>query len=282
MRHWNGGLMVGLYRWLAGLGWAVLVAQGMAVEQLHCPTPISVAFFEFGKQYRTGEDGKAVGVDKDLIEEVSRRSGCQFESRVQSRVRIWRAMEVGSLDMTLSSAATPERERLAWFIPYIADYLNFFIRADLNELDGLAAFEANPALRVAILRGARYSKGYDDFVDRLRLKGRVEDLTTMQAGFAKFRAGRVHGFIAPGSVGKELLREGQLQHQFLPKLWDTEATIVGAIAMSKQRMTETQYQQLSTIIKAIRQDGTFRTILLRHSNESVAANSEMLLKQAGR
>jgi polar amino acid transport system substrate-binding protein len=59
-----------------------------------------------------------VGIDKDLIEEIGRRSGCRFSQESDARARIWIRLAEGSLDMSVSGIPTPERDQFARFIIY--------------------------------------------------------------------------------------------------------------------------------------------------------------------
>src|SRR5690349_6045058 len=80
-----------------------------------CPArPIVVGLYEFGNFYRAG-----AGLDKDMAEELHKRSGCNFSYKVLQRRAIWPAMQSGSVDMTLSAAPTPERTVFAWSEPYM-------------------------------------------------------------------------------------------------------------------------------------------------------------------
>ncbi|MFY7864122.1 MAG: hypothetical protein ACOVRJ_04700, partial [Roseateles sp.] len=51
--------------------------------------PYTLAYYELGALYYRDADGRFAGIDKDVVEELSRRSGCSFKTVRESRVRIW-------------------------------------------------------------------------------------------------------------------------------------------------------------------------------------------------
>ncbi len=71
----------------------------------------SAAFYEHGALYRKEADGNWSGIDKDILDEVAKRSGCRFNTMLDSRIRIWTRLEQGTLDVTVSGIATAERGR---------------------------------------------------------------------------------------------------------------------------------------------------------------------------
>jgi polar amino acid transport system substrate-binding protein len=64
--------------------------------------PFHVAYYEYGAFYFQNAAGAYVGIDPDVLDELSRRTGCRFEGFLDSRVRTWQSMANGTLDMTVS------------------------------------------------------------------------------------------------------------------------------------------------------------------------------------
>ena len=88
-----------------------------SVDKPDCPAPISVGYYDAGVMF---DESTGHGVDRDVIDELAKRSGCQFSHQAYPRVRIWQMIEHDKLDMTVSGIPTPERERFAHFIVYAA------------------------------------------------------------------------------------------------------------------------------------------------------------------
>ena len=76
--------------------------------------PYTVAMYQHGAlYYRSGEQW--AGIDKDIVDELARRTGCELRMTRDSRIRIWTMLKEGTLDMTMSGISTPEREGFARF-----------------------------------------------------------------------------------------------------------------------------------------------------------------------
>ncbi|MDP1357576.1 transporter substrate-binding domain-containing protein, partial [Klebsiella pneumoniae] len=73
--------------------------------------------------------GQGQGVDKDLVDALAQRSGCKLSTVVDSRARIWDQLARGTLEITTSGVATPERERIAEFWPYFRSRNRAVVRA---------------------------------------------------------------------------------------------------------------------------------------------------------
>ena len=57
--------------------------------------PYRLAFYEYGSLYHRGADGQFHGIDKDVVEELARRSGCRFDTVLESRARTWQQLAAG-------------------------------------------------------------------------------------------------------------------------------------------------------------------------------------------
>jgi polar amino acid transport system substrate-binding protein len=93
---------------------------------------LSLACYEMDALYYHAPDGGWAGIDKDVIDELARRTGCRFQTTRESRVRIWSQLARAKLDMSVSGIATPERERFARFIPYFSTRNYVLMRQDLR------------------------------------------------------------------------------------------------------------------------------------------------------
>ncbi|MGZ7234530.1 hypothetical protein ACXWOU_09760, partial [Streptococcus pyogenes] len=76
-------------------------------------------------------DGRGEGIDKDMLEELARRSGCELRVVVESRVRIWEQLRAGTAGLTLSAVPAPERQAYAEFVPYAQGRYHLMLRPDI-------------------------------------------------------------------------------------------------------------------------------------------------------
>ena len=83
-----------------------------AADGPDCSRPYSLALHEHGLLY-AGQTGE--GIDKDVADELARRSGCRIAVSVMPRARIWQLIESGALDFSLSGITNEAREKYASF-----------------------------------------------------------------------------------------------------------------------------------------------------------------------
>ena len=117
------------------LAWTLLltgmteVSANPLAHPMDCgQTPIRVGFVEFGFLYFI-ENGQEKGIDKDIANELAKRSGCAFAPQIIPRARAFAQIEGSQLDMIVTATSSPERERSAWFVPFAATKIYTLIPA---------------------------------------------------------------------------------------------------------------------------------------------------------
>ena len=128
--------------------------------------PYTVAMYEHGAlYYRSGEQW--AGIDKDIVDELARRTGCELRMTRDSRIRIWTMLKDGTLDMTMSGISTPEREGFARFTPYLQSRNMLLLRNEVaRHAATLEQFAAQPELKIAVIKGFRHGATYDACASR--------------------------------------------------------------------------------------------------------------------
>lgn len=239
--------------------------------------PYRVAFYEFGRFYFRDEQGQAGGIDPDLVAELARRSGCRLESELNSRARIWEQLARGQLDITVSGIATPEREQLAEFWPYLRSRNHALMRKSLAaQLPTPAAFLADPQRRVVVVKSFRHGPVLDAWLDQLRAQGRVHEAADFDTALRVYRAGRVDLMLAhPINL---LLSERELQQHSLLD-WAPGDDVLASLVVSRQRVNAADRQRLHAALNAMLADGSVDAILQRHLGERLARGAR--LQQAG-
>lgn len=247
-----------------------------------CPDrAITVAFYEFGALFQAvgGEQGDGFigrGVDVDLLRELRRRSGCRFEGTLMTRARIWSELEAGRLDMTTSGIATPERERLYAFAPYILlKHHAWMLKAHAPVPGGLAGFMADPKLRWGAVRGHRHTPAYDAALDQARGQVRVVEATDDAQLLRLLAEGSVDAVVGHAVV----LRRYAAEHPRKPQLqaldWAPQASVVPeGLVLSRARFNEAEIAWWRALVQELVRDGTLARILRRHVPEEQVA--EML------
>lgn len=230
-----------------------------------------LAFYEHGVLYYQGADGRHTGIDLDVVNEISRRSGCRFDTVLESRVRIWDQLQRGALDLSTSGVATPERLAYAEFYPYI-DTRNFVLmrRDDAKRLGTMERFEADRSRRVVVVKGFKHGASLDAWLDRLRQQQRVVEVGDVETVMRAFLAGRADAMLAT-PLTWALLQQREAGARDIAMLdWAPMDRVTGGLIVSRSQVSEADKQRLRATIQSMRLDGALDTIFRRHVGEDLA------------
>ena len=97
-------------RALALLGPLILSLSAGASGGPDCSRPLSLALHDHGLLY-SADTG--TGIDRDVADELQRRSGCKIHISLLPRARIWQLIETGALDFSLSGISNAQRDKFA-------------------------------------------------------------------------------------------------------------------------------------------------------------------------
>jgi polar amino acid transport system substrate-binding protein len=214
--------------------------------------------------YRSGDQW--AGIDKDIVDELARRTGCALRMTRDSRIRIWTMLKEGTLDMTMSGIATPERETFARFTPYLQSRNMLLVRQDAARQAGtLEQFAALPELKVAVIRGFRHGATYDAWLERLRKQGRVYDTPDYTTLLRLFQYGRVQAILQLSSNVDVLQRDARLRGRFRVLDLAPRENVQGSLVISRL-VGDASATTLERALRAMREDGTVKTIMERHTS----------------
>jgi len=251
--------------WLVGLSMLLMPMAALACG------PYSLAFYEYNALYYRGEDGRWEGLDKDLVDELSRRSGCRFETRLESRVRIWAQMAAGQLDITVSALPTPERERYADMLPYVESQQFVLMRPELaSSLDSMAAFTAAPRRRLLIVRGYAFTPSLQAWIEALRSQGRLIEAPDQPSALRAFKAQRADAMILGANSLAVARRNDRAFAGFAALRYAPQEHTVGALALSRERVSEADRVRLRKVLQEMQRDGSLAVIKRRHLGELAA------------
>lgn len=239
-------------------------AGSLAAERIDCSRPYSLALHEHGLLY-SSQSGE--GIDQDIADELIRRSGCKVNVSLMPRSRIWQLIESGALDFSLSGITNEARDRFAAFAWYFSNKYYLLVRNDAG-VRKLADFEANPALRLGVIRGFRYSPTANRFVDRLDTASRVNYATSLEPLYQVLLDNRVHAMIIE-PFDYPAVQSGRLREQTQILEFDDPSVPHGLI-MSKKALPEGQQQAWRELIDAMRDDGTVERIFGKYFKPELA------------
>lgn len=251
-------------RWLAALLLAGLAAGGPKAAPVECGT-LGLAYYELGALFYRTQDGSFAGIDKDVIEEIARRTGCRFEIAVESRVRIWSQLASGALDMSVSGIATPEREQFARFIPYFSTRNYVLMHKDVPPAaHSMEGFLADQSLLVAVVKSFKHGAAYDAWLAQLRAQKRVYEAADFDSVMRLLAGRRVHAVLALPITFQPFRLRDQMNERTLIKDWAPQERVVHGLIVSRSRVSLANFELLEKTILAMREDGSLDRIFQRH------------------
>ncbi len=233
--------------------------------------PISLAFFDFGLFY-FNKNGQGKGISPDVVDELSKRTGCKIVSNVLPRARTWDDLATGYLDMTVDGIVNQKRTGFGWFIPYnkIKNYA--LVKASLNNVvKSKKDFRDQNKLVFGVVRSFNHGQELEEWLDQMRLEKRVEESVNIGILFNKFMLGRIDAIFAPPVVYRKFLSELNMENKVVIQDWaPSDEGIVASLVLAKSRFSEEDAKDWTRLIMDMRQDGAFKHIFSRYLSEEDA------------
>ena len=235
--------------------------------------PIRLAQYEHGYFYFTNEANQVQGIDKDLVDELAKRSGCKFDIQVMVRARIWADLASGEVDMSTSGIQTPERDRFAWFAHYLRMKNYTLVRRNASHQTNHARdFLAQPNLIFGTVRAYKHGDAQERWLHQLRQAGRVQESADSDSIFKKIKEKRVDAMFAQAPVYRKKILELGLQNEVVIQDWaPQDSGVQHGLILAKSRFSEKQAQQWRNLIDSMRNDGSLKRIFERYLPPNEAA-----------
>lgn len=231
----------------------------------NCGRPYTLALHDHGLLYSAESDK---GIDKDIAEELIRRSGCKVSVSVMPRARIWQLIESGALDFSLSGITNPERERFAAFAWYVSNKYYLLTRKDAN-IRLVADFERNDKLQLGVIRSFRYSANANQMVDRLLASSRVSQAGGLSPLYELLQANKIQGMIIE-PFDYPALDEKKIR-DFTSIVEFNDPAVPHGLIMSKKALPPEEREKWRLLVTAMRTDGSMRRIFERYFRPDLAA-----------
>jgi polar amino acid transport system substrate-binding protein len=230
-----------------------------------CNRPLHVGVVEFGSMYH---DGK--GVDIDLLKELAKRTGCQFDIKITTRAQLWPAIEAGEVDLATNSIATPERAKLARFVTYFGFKNMMVLPSDqVGTTFSLSALVEKVDWRLGLVNGFRYGNYYDYHLKALLGDDRVVFYDTQLALFDGLRHGEVEAILAPSIHYFFYLTPEEQQHFTLVNASPAPPSHSG-LAFSRTQFNAAQVDNWLRVVETMRLDRTLHRFATRHISTAAA------------
>ena len=251
-------------RWMPACVLLLCSLAARAADGPDCSRPYSLALHEHGLLY-AGQTGE--GIDKDVADELARRSGCRIAVSVMPRARIWQLIESGALDFSLSGITNEAREKFASFAWYFSNKYYLLVRKDAGVRTH-ADLVDNPKLQLGVIRSFRYSPTANRLVDRLGAQQRVSYASHLDPLFEILLQNRVQAMIIE-PFDYPTITSGRLREETAILEFDDPPVPHGLI-MSKKSLPPAQQEAWRGVIDAMRRDGTTQRIFEKYFKPDLA------------
>jgi polar amino acid transport system substrate-binding protein len=229
-----------------------------------CSRPLTLALHDHGLLYSPATD---TGIDKDIADELIRRSGCKITVTLIQRARIWQLIESGALDFSLSGITNEARDKFAGFAWYFSNKYYLLVRRDAN-INALEDFAGNPALRLGVIRGFRYSTSANELVDQLSEAQRVTYSSGLDPLYALLQANRIQGMII------EPFDYPAVENNKIRAISNTlefgDDAVPHGLIMSKKTLSAEEQEKWRQLMRAMRADGTVQRIFEKYFSPELA------------
>lgn len=230
-----------------------------------CDRPFTLAMHDHGLLYSQETDS---GIDKDIVSELSQRSGCKINVSLMQRARIWQLIESGALDFSLSGITNAERDRYAAFAWYVSNKYYLLVRKDA-AIATIGDFEHDEKLRLGVIRSFRYGANANQFVDKLQGAGRVSLAGGLSPLYQLLMANRIQGMIIE-PFDYPALEARQIRDVTTIVEFNDPAVPHGLI-MSRKALSPEERDKWRALVNGMRTDGTMRRIFEKYFKPDLAA-----------
>lgn len=230
-----------------------------------CSRTYTLALHDHGLLYSAETD---TGIDKDVADELVRRSGCKVVVSLMPRARIWQLIESGALDFSLSGITNAQRDQFAAFAWYFSNKYYLLVRQDAGART-VAAFEKNDALKLGVIRSFRYSESANRLVDQLQAANRISQAGGLSPLYQTLMQGSIQAMIIEPfdfpALEEKKIRGMSTVLEF------NDPPVPHGLIMSKKALSVAQQAQWRALIDGMRTDGTMRRIFEKYFNPVLAA-----------
>jgi polar amino acid transport system substrate-binding protein len=234
--------------------------------KMDCSRTYTLALHDHGLLYSAEKD---TGIDKDVADELIRRSGCKVVVSLMPRARIWQLIESGALDMSLSGITNADRDKFASFAWYFSNKYYLLVRNDAG-VKNIAGFESDDKLQLGVIRSFRYSESANRMVDKLQAANRISHAGGLGPLYQTLLQGQIHAMIIEPfdfpALEEKKIREMSTILEF------SDPAVPHGVIMSKKALSSNQQDQWRTLINAMRSDGTMRRIFEKYFKPDLAAS----------
>lgn len=227
---------------------------------------ITVALYNSGFLY---DDQTKNGIDKDILAEISKRLNIKFDIKVIPRARTYTMLEEGTLPMSVSSVATPERLKYSYYVPYFSQK-NYFLIQDKLQIKSEEELLSHTELKVGIVRGYYYGEHYRLLTEKLKEKRMIVEVKDTQELYDALKNGWIQAAINIPSSYLFYFKAMDIRNIMVLDWAPEEEPLVRQLALSRLYFAESDVKMFSKCIDEMKKDGTLYNIYKKYLPEDEA------------
>lgn len=176
------------------------VASGTTPPQgVNCSRTLQIAISPQAPALSVNRQNQVTGILSDFFNSVEENSRCRFAWDFVPRARAVHYLKNGLTDIVFA-IRTEERDRHAEFIPLLEFYPSLIVSNDVYESDEQERMLENEQLRFGFIKGYDFGKDYLDFVNRMKLAKRGEEVIEVEDVARRMAQGQYNATIMSATV----------------------------------------------------------------------------------
>lgn len=242
-----------------------VTGASQAKEGPDCARPLTLALHEHGLLYSSETGG---GIDKDVADELIKRSGCKVIVSVMARARIWQLIESGALDFSLSGISNEKRDVFAGFAWYFSNKYYLLVRKDA-QVRQLSDFQKNPKHLLGVIRSFRYNASANELVDQLNAENRIINASGLTPLYELLALNRIQGMVIEPFDYPQLA--GNSVKNLTVIVETNDNPVLHGLIMSKKSLSTQEQTKWRALVDTMRRDGSMQRIFEKYFAADLAA-----------
>lgn len=242
-----------------------------------CSRPINVPASPLGVSVIVRGDAVS-GVFPEMLEQLGARVGCQFHWTVVPRARGELMFEEGRADLLVAATHSDKRDQAGTFIPLVATRASLVsVEKGQAPLRSMAELLAQPAIRVALVRGYDYGPAYQQLSQALAEQKRLVLEPDVLSVARVLHAGMADVTILPstavvGAIVTDARIDG-LKHRLRFEPLDELPWSKGGIYLSSKSLSAADHATLEKMLQSAARSGALYKGYFRYFSPAVVDGS---------
>lgn len=248
------------------LAWLALCMAGSAARAEGCNRALRMAVEHRPPYLYMDPQGQMRGGDFELIKAIVEQAGCKLALQSElPRKRRYAMFIAGEIDLLASASDTPERRRVAWFTaPYYTETVALFVLPEqLQALQDITGFGDVLKRRLSVVSQSFgwYGDDFEGHKPALREAGLLSHYDQLTSAIGMLQLGRGQMLLADRAATRQLLRERGVNFAELPYV---PVQAPAHIMLSRQSVSEAEFQAIDRALKRLEERGTLKQIRLKY------------------